>query len=119
MPARNGWVGLHVAYSGTEAGALTRGRTGETVEHHVVVCAMDLVVHRAVGHAAHAPSAESSACIQRARPCRTVEQQSQWARQRGHVRRGRGRNGEEAPSRWARHRCPRPLNAARADTLSV
>jgi len=41
MPARNGWVGLHVAYSGTEAGALTRGRTGKTVEHHVVVCAMD------------------------------------------------------------------------------
>jgi len=46
QPARNDRVRLYNACS--EADARTRGRTGKTMEHRVVVCAMNLVVWHAV-----------------------------------------------------------------------
>ena len=47
-PACKDRVRPHVAYGGAEADARTGERTGGVVEHRVVVCAIDLVVLRAV-----------------------------------------------------------------------
>ena len=68
--ARNDRVRLHITCS--EADARTRGHTGETMEHRVVVCAKQRDGFGSMAcrsHAAHALCVGASACIQRTCRC--------------------------------------------------